>query len=122
MARTTLTPVEAVQDSNVSAKEATVGTAIADLVTDGAAVAMEKDDKILLIVKNTVADTDKDVTIKAGAYFRSGIGDLTVTVAQASGEQIIGPLESARFKQTDGKIYIDFAAAMTGYIRAIKLP
>lgn len=31
-------------------------------------------------------------------------------------------LESARFVQADGKIYIDLAASMTGTIQALRLP
>jgi len=81
-----------------------------------------KTDKVMLVILNNYAGS-KDVTIKAGANppaFRADLGDLTITFAQDAQKCIV--LESARFVQSDGKIYIDFAASMTGHLWAYRLP
>lgn len=70
--------------------------------------------------------TDKTVTIKSGAgggvtpgaAIRSPIGDLTLTAHAATGGGAIGGLESSRFMQTNGRIYLDFASGTTGWITA----
>lgn len=84
---------------------------------------------LVLYVTNT-AGADKTVTVRAGvgggatpgAAYRSGEGDLVVTVHTASGGGVIGPLESARFAQSDGSLNIDFGSGLTGNITAYILP
>ena len=61
----------------------------------------------------TAADS---ITIKAGDGFRSGLGDLVLSLTGGAQEVLCGPLETARFKiqnaVTDkGKIYIDYAGS-----------
>lgn len=61
----------------------------------------------------TAADT---ITIKAGDGFRSGLGDLVLSLTGGAQEVLCGPLETARFKiqnaVTDkGKIHIDYAGS-----------
>ena len=83
---------------------------------------------MVLLVSNTVASS-KVVTVRAGVgggvtpgpAFRSGIGDLAITIP-ASSTVYIGPLETARFAQLDGSLNIDFAAATTGTITALIMP
>lgn len=63
---------------------------------------------------STNADT---VTITAGANppaFRAGMGDLVYTLTGGAKELVIGPLETARYMQTDGKIYVHFAGSTVG--------
>jgi hypothetical protein len=83
---------------------------------------------LVLIVNNTAASS-KVVTVRAGVgggvtpgpAFRSGQGDLAVTVG-ASSTQYIGPLETARFCQLDGSLNVDMASGITGTITALIMP
>lgn len=83
---------------------------------------------LVLVVNNTFAGS-KVVTIRAGVgggvtpgpAFRSGMGDLAITVV-ASSTAYIGPLETARYAQLDGSLNIDFAAGTTGTITALIMP
>lgn len=82
------------------------------LVDDG------KAGTLVLHFKNTNGAT-RDITIKAGtgghlgSAWRAGLGDLAVTVAATSGEQMIFLTDTARFKQSDGTINIDISGADT---------
>lgn len=70
----------------------------------------------------------KNIIIRAGAAldtgnppaFRQSLGDLTVPANNAT--VWVGPLESARFTQTDGSINVDFDAGTTGDVTAFLLP
>lgn len=79
---------------------------------------------LFLYVATTNAAND-NVIIRAGVNppaFRSGMGDLTVVAPTANGGGVVGPLESARFAQSDGSINIDFGAGTTGKITAFIRP
>lgn len=83
-------------------------------------------DRLLLYVANSASGT-KTVTVKAGASpvpaFRGGEGDLTTgNMTASTGTAFIGPLETARFAQSDGTINVDFSSGTTGTIWAILLP
>ena len=55
---------------------------------------------------------------------REGLGDLSVSVVQAA-SRLIGPLESARFIQNDGRVEVTFtgtAGAATCHVRTYLLP
>ena len=120
MARDKLTPIQLSRNAGIDAKAATVLTAIN--VTNGAyidASALETD-RVILHVKNTEGSTNT-VTVKAGAFARGVLGDLVVTVAATSGEQMLH-LETSRFKKADGTIDIDFESGMTGLIGVYALP
>lgn len=79
---------------------------------------------IILIVANTAAAAHNAI-IRAGAgpvpAFRSSLGDLTVSVTNAT-TQIIGPFESARFAQADGSLNLDFDVGMAGTVLALRVP
>lgn len=79
---------------------------------------------VILLVNNTFTAPENCI-VRAGAgpvpAFRASLGDLTVAVTNAT-TQIIGPFESARFAQADGSLNVDFSAAMTGTIVAIRVP
>lgn len=70
----------------------------------------------------------KNIIIRAGAAldtgnppaFRQSLGDLKVPANAAT--VWVGPLESARFTQTDGSINVDFDAGTTGTVTAFLLP
>ncbi len=82
-------------------------------------------ERLILVVANT-AGTPKAVTVKAGVgggatpgqAFRSGLGDASVTVTNAT-TSYLGPFESARFSQLDGSLNVDFASGFTGSITAL---
>ncbi len=64
-----------------------------------------------------------DVTVKAGSNppaFAAGQGDLVETFAQNDEKFFV--IESARFAQANGDIYVDFEAGATGTIAAYRLP
>ena len=69
---------------------------------------------LVLHFKNTNAAA-RTVTIKkgvggdAGAAWRTGVGDLAITVALTSGEQIVWLTDTSRYKQADGTINIDIS-------------
>jgi hypothetical protein len=80
-------------------------------------------EQVVFKVDNS-AGSAKNVIIRAGVNppaFRASIGDLTVSV-NTSATAYIGPLESARFAQSDGSISIDFASGFTGTITAFVVP
>jgi len=80
-----------------------------------------KDDLFVVMIENTSTETGT-ATFTEGAFSESGQGDLEVSIA-ASAIQVIS-LESARFKQSTGKVNIDLASTgtLTGRIFAAELP
>ena len=120
MARDLLTPIQLSRNAGIDAKAATVLTTIT--VANGAYIdanALDTD-RLILHVKNTVGAA-KNVTIKAGTYSRAALGDLVVSVAATTGETMIH-VETARFKDADGFVLVDFEAAMTGLAGCYALP
>ena len=78
---------------------------------------------LVLRVANTAASPFTCI-IRAGVVppaFRQGLGDLTVTITNAT-TKWIGPLSSSRFAQTDGSINVDFGVGFTGTITAFLVP
>ena len=120
MSRDLINPVELTADAGTDIKNATVSTAIN--TTNGAYIDMNgvSAEKLLIHVKNTEGTTNT-VTINSGIYSRSALGDLVVTVAATSGEQGI-VIETARFKDADGYITLDYESGMTGTAAAYLLP
>lgn len=98
------------------------GTAIN--VTNGAVINGIGDSKRVVVrVQNTNAGA-KIVTFKAGVNppsSRKGLGDLAVSVPATTGDRLF-VLESSRFLQADGSIQVDFEAAMTGFVSAVRVP
>lgn len=78
---------------------------------------------LVLRVRNTSAGAVNAI-IRAGALplaESSGQGDLTVSVPATTGSVLLGPFESARFKQSDGSISLDLAAGFAGNVTAFKV-
>ena len=100
-------------------------TAVTD-VSDGSGTdfkySPEKDTRFLIYVETT-DDTSNiaSVTVKAGDYFQNEIlgndNDLTVdSITLAEGNAVlIGPLESARFKNEDGEVEFTVVASAGGH-------
>jgi DNA-binding beta-propeller fold protein YncE len=79
-------------------------------------------DRLVVRVTNTAA-TPKNLTVKAGVNppaLRAGLGDLVVAITNATERLFV--LESARFAQADGSIWVDFEAGMTGIISVVRTP
>jgi hypothetical protein len=99
-AHTTINETQLVMDSYVTPATATTLNS-----SSGMQITASKDNRLILLVANTAAAAGLNVTVEKGVYFRSGLGNLTLTIPKAS-TRLIGPLESSRFEQADGKIYI----------------
>jgi len=85
-------------------------------------------EKIVLIVDNANSGTGQTatVTVVKGDYITKEAGDLVAKIGIGS-QVVIGPLESTRFKNTNGKIKVNVAVTASGAvsdvkIAAIKLP
>lgn len=85
---------------------------------------------LFLYVTNTDSSTHT-VTIRKGvgggatpgAAMRSGLGDLVSgNLTGTTGNAFVGPLDSMRFAQTDGKINVDFSSGAAGKIWALLVP
>lgn len=98
------------------------GTTIAP--ANGAAIPAGGDTRRLFVrITNTNA-SDRTVTIRSGVNppaFRQGLGDATISVPATNGVRYV-TVESARFVQSDGAIYLDFETGMTGKVMAFRLP
>jgi predicted dinucleotide-binding enzyme len=81
--------------------------------------------KLILHVNYSGADTGAIITVLAGDDY-SAVGQGSLTISDAGADTFyVGPLETARFKQDDGKIHIEgyvdsSTSAMS--VRAILLP
>lgn len=85
--------------------------------------AFAKNEHVLLYIDHTTASA-KNLTIKAGVQppaLREGLGDLVISLT-ASTTFIVGPLEAARFAQSDGSLNFDIAASATGTVGAVRAP
>lgn len=123
MARTAIAPRALSKNGNLNGATGTT-TIDSTLVTNGATVTAAEPERMLIRVANTEGSTNT-LTVKAGtsaAALRGGQGDLVVTVAATSGVQYVGPLESDKYLQSDGAVYLDFETAMTGSIEVLLLP
>lgn len=117
MARTAVALKNMVKNAGTALTEVDLATCTAS----GAAVStLTKDDKFLLYVENTNANS-ATITIKASSFgIALGQGDLSVTAAQNTPVGIV--LEGQRFMQPDGTVNVDVTTAATGVISALDLP
>jgi hypothetical protein len=92
-------------------------------VSNGATIAASGNTRKLLVELTQTDATSRVATFPKGTTqeaVRSGIGDLEITCAQNIPQYVV--IESARFAQTDGAIWINFAASFAGTVRAYRLP
>lgn len=124
----------AITVTSLTPDTAGVAQPTADVLDTGtAAVTLSADvggqsELIMLEVKNTAgAANDLTVSVLAGdnpPAQRAGLGALDTVIAQ-NGTKIIGPLESARFIQDNGKLDVKFtpaAGTIGAAIRCYKIP
>lgn len=122
--------------TNVPVTTLTAATAVTGLAGGGTAIDATNHheialtfplEELVLRVANTTA-SEKAATIKAGdspPANAAGQGDLAVTLAAGNSTtqiKYVAGLESARFIQNDGKLHIDIASGMTGFLFAFRVP
>lgn len=92
--------------------------------TNGATIAAGGDTSRLVIWVYNSESAEKDVTVVAptthAEAVTSGQDDLVVAIA-AAGTAFI-TVESARFSNADGTIYLNYESGMTGFAAAYRLP
>jgi len=118
MARTAVT-IETISATG-AAVTGTTADPTNDHVIDLNGVPLEE---IVLRFQNTNG-SDRVATILAGdspPALSAGRGDLAITVPATSGDIFVGPLESARFMQSDGTISVDLAASFAGKVFALRV-
>lgn len=123
MARTAIPLGALVRNGGVAMAAAEAATAVDQ--SNGMVIANANPDKIMIRVTQT-AGAAHGIIIRAGdslipAWMKDQ-GDLNVQVALTSGVAYVGPLDSARFLQSDGSLHVDFEASFAGKITAISLP
>lgn len=82
------------------------------------------DEKVILVVRNTndsVAVNTATITIPPGDFFQNVLGTLSVDVADANSNKVIGPLESMRFKNSAGNITVNVAVTQSGTVSSVLL-
>ena len=105
-------------DAVAAGEEVTFG---AINVTNGGKVLAGVEGKLILVYQ---ADANKALTptISKGIGMNSGIGNLVLPKSEDGAVVVAGPFETERFEQTDGYIYVDYAAGNVGGILAIRIP
>lgn len=119
MARDAVTIMDLVNNGGTVAATTAINAANGAKIAAGG-----KFDDLVIVVKNTggTAGTASIIPGTDPVAWRQGMGTVDVTVPLTSGERVI-MVESARFAQSDGSIYVDFSPAqMTGTIAAYRLP
>lgn len=82
------------------------------------------DEKYVLVVRNTndsVAVNTATITIAPGGFLSSVLGTLSVDVADANTNKVIGPLEGVRFKSTSSKITVGVSVTQSGTVSSVLL-
>ena len=126
MARTNLPLTDLVQSASYTESATAVDPTNGMNVVVASEVVGAKGDSqdVILIFTNSGAGSET-ITVRAGSAnppaFRNGLGDLAVACA-SSAITVVGPFESARFAQPDGSLNVDFSAAATGTVVALRVP
>jgi hypothetical protein len=84
----------------------------------------EQDEKIVIIVRNendSASVNTATITVSPGDYWRHDLGTLTLDVADGNTMTQIGPLDSARFKGSNGLITINVSVTQSGTVSSVKL-
>jgi len=91
-------------------------------VSNGMTIAVAGNTRKLIVELLQTDATSRVATFPKGTTqeaVRAGVGDLAITCAQNVRQYVV--LESARFVQTDGAIWINFAASFAGTVAAYRL-
>ena len=116
MAKVTVSPVALSLNSSASRDTEAMTTDHAEMVSGEA-------NKLVILACNTDTSDAMTVTVKAGDYSSNSLGDLEVSIPLSS-SKLIGPFESARFEDSDGKIQVETSSTgtLSGTIEAFYLP
>lgn len=116
MARTTLSYTSLVGNNATAATPTNVD------VANGMTIAQANTEHTILVVSNTDASA-RNLTISQGdPVGGSGQYPALVVSVPATATRYVGPFESARYKQRDGSLSLDFAAGFTGTVTALLTP
>lgn len=119
MARSVVTITALAMDGGVA--EAAGATIVP---AEGAVLQVGGNTRKLLIVVDNTSDANRVVTLVAPTNNphapRSALGNVAYTVAAESRALFV--IESARFAQPNGDVFVNFAASTTGTIAAYRLP
>lgn len=120
MANQPITQSTAVRDG--SASFAFYGCQDANLIS----LASGQDEKFCIIAQNTNNATALEtatIVVSPGdaAAWRQDLGSLTLEVADDSAMKVIGPLDSARFKNSAGYIVVNVSVTQGGTVSSVKL-
>lgn len=82
-------------------------------------------ERMILAFHLSAATEGDTITLKAGTVepaFRRALGDLAYSCEGGAAEVVFGPIETARFVQSDGTIHIDVAGTtIAGTVEAYSL-
>jgi hypothetical protein len=126
MSRTAVTPAAGVRNGAVAPTKTTIDST---LVSNGVTIAVPQPEKLSIRVANTDSGGAHNIIIRAAAdvpgnsgAWMAGQGDLTVSVAASTGVQVITGVDSARFSQPDGSLFIDFSSGFAGTLETVLRP
>jgi len=98
---------------------------VIDKTNDHVIPSGSKFERMVLAFHISAATEEDSITIKAGTVepaFRRALGDLAYSCGGGAAEVVFGPIETARFVQSDGTIHIDVAGTtIAGTIEAYSL-
>ena len=122
MADTNITKIDAVRNGKVLFS--TASPTLSDTGDDAYLDVSDLDGSKVLFFAKQAGDSAETIDVKSGYYSAEGIGDYSFETTGA-GEYILGPFETARFKDSNG--YINFRAGSSGStsvinVRAVLLP
>jgi len=114
----TITQSTAVRDGSVSV------TLSGAQAANNISLSGVQDEKLVILVQNindAVAVETATITVSPGGGWRKDLGTLTVNVADNGAVHQIGPLDSARFKNTSGYVVVNVALTQGGTVSSVKL-
>jgi hypothetical protein len=120
MALTTITAATGVRDSTKSV--------VAEALTNADTEIMfqcPKAGKFLIYLDNASAADPVKIIALAGTGNHAGMGNKTFTIAKSTGNYLIGPLSTSRFKSASGTtnwINLSMGAVTTGTMCVIAVP
>jgi hypothetical protein len=114
---TELTLIEAARNNDAEAVAGVVVSSSTGVYVDCNQIDASK------VIFRAVSSDSAAISVKSGVFTAEGIGDLLVQATAAS-TLYIGPVETARFKDTDGYINLLGSTAVAGdfTVQAILLP
>jgi hypothetical protein len=82
------------------------------------------DEKLaLLVINDNTAEGGytATVTVNSGDYIAKEAGDLTAEIGDGGAAKILGPFESARFKNTASQLSVEVSVTASGTVSSVKI-